>query len=193
MPKKKTKKKTTSQKQRKKGRSSYFSKKLLEEKPIHGIKQHFHKTVFHLLDKIASLLLKWNLQDTTEQSKIIPEISCFCISLKFQKNIYNRVFFWGSFLGNKSEKNSSTDVLLILLKSKIIFLENNADYQHCDTKKSHGHLLCIASFLHLVSLYYLSAKPTKWSNTLKQFVSKLPKNCLSVFDHFVELALKGLR
>ena len=31
----------------------------------------------------------------------------------------------------------------------------------------------------------------KWSNTLKQFVGKLPTNCLSVFDHFVELA-KGL-
>ena len=34
---------------------------------------------------------------------------------------------------------------------------------------------------------------TKWSNTLKQFVGNLPTNCLSVFDHFVGLALKGLR
>ena len=38
----------------------------------------------------------------------------------------------------------------------------------------------------------LSANLTKWSNTLKQFVGKLPTNCLSVFDHFVGLALKGL-
>ena len=38
----------------------------------------------------------------------------------------------------------------------------------------------------------LSAKPTKWSNTLKQFVGKLPTNCLSVLDHFVGLALKEL-
>ena len=38
----------------------------------------------------------------------------------------------------------------------------------------------------------LSANPMKWPNTLKQFVSKLPTNCLSVFDHFVGLALKGL-
>ena len=38
----------------------------------------------------------------------------------------------------------------------------------------------------------LSANPTKWSNTLKQFIGNLPKNCLSVFDHFVKLALKGL-
>ena len=38
----------------------------------------------------------------------------------------------------------------------------------------------------------LSANPTKWSNTLKQFVGKLT-NCLSVFDHFVGLVLKELR
>ena len=38
----------------------------------------------------------------------------------------------------------------------------------------------------------LNANPTKWSNTLKQFVGKLLTNSLSVFDHFVGLALKGL-
>ena len=38
----------------------------------------------------------------------------------------------------------------------------------------------------------LSVNFTKWSNTLKQFVGKLPTNCLGVFDHFVGLALKGL-
>ena len=35
-------------------------------------------------------------------------------------------------------------------------------------------------------LTLLNANPTKWSNTLKQFVSR-------VFDHFVKLALKGLK
>ena len=39
----------------------------------------------------------------------------------------------------------------------------------------------------------LSPNPTKWSNTLKQFVDNLPTNCLNVFDHFVKLALKGLK
>ena len=39
----------------------------------------------------------------------------------------------------------------------------------------------------------LSANITKWSNTLKQFVGKLPMNCLSVFNHFVGLAFKGLK
>ena len=38
----------------------------------------------------------------------------------------------------------------------------------------------------------LSANPTKWSNTLKQFVGKLPTNYLSKLDHFVGLVLKGL-
>ena len=38
-----------------------------------------------------------------------------------------------------------------------------------------------------------SANPRKWSNTLKQFVGTLPANCLSVFDHFVRLALKALK
>ena len=39
----------------------------------------------------------------------------------------------------------------------------------------------------------LSANFAKCSNTLKQFVGKLQTNCLSVFDHFVVLAVKGLR
>ena len=47
--------------------------------------------------------------------------------------------------------------------------------------------------LHWISeaINPLSANPTKWPNTLKQFVGKLPTNCLSVFGHFVNLALEG--
>ena len=37
-----------------------------------------------------------------------------------------------------------------------------------------------------------NVNPRKWPNTLKQFAGKLPTNCLSVFDHFVKLALKRL-
>ena len=44
-----------------------------------------------------------------------------------------------------------------------------------------------------VNINPLNANITKWSNTLKQFVGKLPKNFFSVSDHFVGLALKGLR
>ena len=39
----------------------------------------------------------------------------------------------------------------------------------------------------------LSANIKKWSKTLKQFVGKLLTNCLNVFDHFMGLALKGLK
>ena len=39
----------------------------------------------------------------------------------------------------------------------------------------------------------LSANPTKWPSTHKQFVCKLLTNCLNMFDHFVGLAPKGLR
>ena len=42
-------------------------------------------------------------------------------------------------------------------------------------------------------LNLISANPAKWSNKLKQFVGNLPANCLSVFNHFVKLALKGLK
>ena len=48
-------------------------------------------------------------------------------------------------------------------------------------------------FPQRIFLCPLSANPTKWSNTLKQFVGNLLTNCLSVFDHFVGLALQGLK
>ena len=38
----------------------------------------------------------------------------------------------------------------------------------------------------------LSVNPRKWSITLKQFVGKLPTNCLSVLVHFVGLAFRRL-
>ena len=37
----------------------------------------------------------------------------------------------------------------------------------------------------------LSAKPTKSSKALKQFVGKLPTNCLILLDHFVGLVIKA--
>ena len=43
----------------------------------------------------------------------------------------------------------------------------------------------------MCSISPLSANPTKWSNTLNQF-GRLPTICLSIFDHFVGLVLKGL-
>ena len=48
-------------------------------------------------------------------------------------------------------------------------------------------------FYNVIKFNPLNANPEKWSNTLKQIVGNLPTICLSVFDHFVNLALKGLK
>ena len=60
------------------------------------------------------------------------------------------------------------------LKSRKLFLKKNSVFDA------------------IQGLNLLSGNPTKWSNTLKQFVGNLPTNCLSVFDNFVGLAFKGL-
>ena len=51
----------------------------------------------------------------------------------------------------------------------------------------------IMKFLFYIIIKPLSANFTKWSYTLKQFARNLPTNCLSVFDHFMGLAHKGLK
>ena len=63
-----------------------------------------------------------------------------------------------------NEKKKFSGNLIMLLSLKIIF-----------------RLLDIQKLFHINPL---SANPTKWSNTIKQFLSNLPANCLSVFDHF---------
>ena len=60
------------------------------------------------------------------------------------------------------------------------------DVCNCDTNQTYLRR-CIKCIFNP-----LSANPTKWSNTLKHFIGNFPTNCLSVFDHFVKLALKGL-
>ena len=50
----------------------------------------------------------------------------------------------------------------------------------------------MTSFSEVVKVNPLNANPEKWSNILKQIVDNLPTICLSVFDHFMNLALKGL-
>ena len=64
------------------------------------------------------------------------------------------------------------------------------------TSFSHKLLYEVFSILNLLVTWLinpLSANPTKWSNTFEQFVGNLAANCLSVFDHFVGLVLKGLK
>ena len=64
-----------------------------------------------------------------------------------------------------------------------ILLQNVAVITNCDVYyKMRRYSVC----------YPFKRQPGKWSNTLKQFVGNLPTSCLSVFDHFMNLALKGL-
>ena len=57
---------------------------------------------------------------------------------------------------------------------------------------SHANMTESYGSIHSCLAKHFSANPTKWSNTLKQFVGKLPTNRLSVFGHFVGLELKCL-
>ena len=66
----------------------------------------------------------------------------------------------------------------------------------CDLYKVTKQGCSPVNLLHIVrapSFNSLSANITKSSTTLKQFVSKLPTNCLSVLNNFVGLALTGLK
>ena len=99
------------------------------------------------------------------------------------------------------------EFLLLLPLNMVFFCMNFENYPisvHCFLSAQ-----CNAQFIELmisiklrwnitqkftiVAFNPLNANPKKWSNTLKRFVASFPTNCLSVFDHFVGLALKGLR
>ena len=58
--------------------------------------------------------------------------------------------------------------------------------------KSILHKLYVTAIILDIDGNPLSVNITEWLNRLKQFVDKLPTNCLSVFDHFVGLALKRM-
>ena len=74
---------------------------------------------------------------------------------------------------------------VVQLNNKTNLWENDATKKKGIVRKSISKHLCNA-FNPLI------ANPTKWSNTVKQFVGKLPTNCLRVFDHFEKLAPKVL-
>ena len=60
-----------------------------------------------------------------------------------------------------------------------------------NNQQKSSEVIALLSFT-IIIFNPLSASPTKWPNTHKQFVGNLPTNFLSVFDHYVRLALKGL-
>ena len=55
----------------------------------------------------------------------------------------------------------------------------------------HTEMLVMFGTKLIESWHSLTQNATKWPSTLKQFIGNLPTNCLSLFDHFVKLALKG--
>ena len=75
-------------------------------------------------------------------------------------------------LGGKHAKNI---IFKISIKTLILYENQNLTT-----------VFFLAKGLYFLDL--LSSNPTKWSNTLKHLVGKLPTNCLSAFDHFVGLA-----
>ena len=76
-------------------------------------------------------------------------------------------------------------------------LDNSASLMQVFTSLSFHIIFCVftieyVNFYQDCSFNPLSDNPKKWSNTLKQLIGSLPANYLSVFDHFVGLALKVL-
>ena len=71
----------------------------------------------------------------------------------------------------------------------VTLMKKQINRSACKTREK--HLLKKYIFVKL-KVNPLNVKLTKWLNTLKQFVGNLPTNFLSVFGHFVGLALKWL-
>ena len=86
----------------------------------------------------------------------------------------------------------------MLENARLLTITNTLCVFHVETTWKHrfnvGCTWCVCTKIILFCYFFnpLSANPTKWSNTLKQFLGSLPTNCFSVFDLFVELALKGI-
>ena len=80
--------------------------------------------------------------------------------------------------GKSLKLNTSENILKILKTPKNTPGQNLEKTAQCSTK--------------LIQLNPLRVNFTKWSNTLKQIVGNLLTNFLSVLEHFVGLALKGL-
>ena len=77
----------------------------------------------------------------------------------------------------------------LLLFTKITNFNINFNISHFITPKT----LCEVEIKIMLKFNPISANPTKWSNTPKQFVGNLPANYLNLFDHFMGLGFKGLK
>ena len=89
-----------------------------------------------------------------------------------------------------------------ILNHVVIILVIDICHDYFDKVGAIGSLRCpnlVNQNIQVKSCHLSKAKGSnrtnlrKWPNTLKQFVGNLPTNCLSVFGHFMGLALKGLK
>ena len=91
----------------------------------------------------------------------------------------------------KSSKNLKANVALNWMQQELYYLYIHIlEEDQPKTWESVSQTYQLKVFHKLLT--FLSANSTKWSNILKQFVGNSLTNCLSVFDHFVELPFKGL-
>ena len=119
--------------------------------------------------------------------------------LFFWKIIFFLENFFGLYLSENFKSGMISDMISVLIRYDIVtntqhfvifFLHNCFNFS----------LVCYEAGMVIQAISRgknpwvsaLSANPTKWSSTLKQFVGKC-RQIAWVFDHFVRLALKGLR
>ena len=138
---------------------------------------------------------------------------CFCCSYTVRSfcSIYASESFWSKYVGDNFIIIMQMGVSVAIMQ--VVLSAVHYASCHCKTplpfclwkKRPENAFLTLAVNYHKFIVYTvlfhekgyfyfnpLSATITKWSNTFKQFVGKLPTNCLSMFDHFVGLALEGL-
>ena len=131
----------------------------------------------------------------TESLSNIPDNSTKSVADADEISAVGRVkdlkFWWDNLisLGPKFGYFSQRSKSWLTVKSFI-----KMHIQHKDTKIniSEDGKRHLGALISSKSFNPLSANPTKWSNTLKQFVGNFPTTCLIVFDHFWGLALKRL-
>ena len=142
------------------------------------------------------------------QSLFFNKVADLGSATLLKERLWHRCFpvNFAKFLGTLSRKTSGRLLLQIFIVTNWIKwsdIEWEMLVDHCvksvqiRTRKNSlfGNFSrsgCSSKF-KILCINPLTANPTKWSNTLKQFVGNLPTNCLSVFDYFVKLVLKGLR
>ena len=120
-------------------------------------------------------------------------VLCFRHRFHFLNKIVEPAYFCFQFLNGKTttQSNSVFSSWLYNLPSSVLIIYSTAGFVI-----SPEYILRIYCYNGIKIMRgikpFKSVNPMKWSNTLKQFVSKLATNCLSVFDHFVGLAFKEL-